>query len=287
LGRIIHRVVALWRDDKPADALQEVELATRHNPANADLKCLLGRAYLRVDPSVPNKADKAFREANQLGCQRPELIGLWIETKKMLGDWLGLIEVSRLAEQHEMNADAVFHRAEAFGELGEAALQSTNLTLAAEHFLAGARDIDTAFAERRAIGRVPELKEMRYSYMHTYVQIVTRMTRDPNSAIDIWLAVVDAFKCFVRSSSLIRHGVQHLISWWSAVEAREKTETTSGNQLEHQLRQLDQIILECKRQVVPDQALLEFCAQNSESLSKRLAAYRANIVRLGTSENKG
>ncbi len=277
LGHIVHRVVALWRDDKASDALQEVEFASKRNPANGDLKCLLGRAFLRIDPPSPNKADKAFREAHGLGCQRPELIGLWTETKKLLGDWLGLIEVSHLAEQHEMNADGVFYRAEAFGELAEAAFQSGTLSLAAEHYLSGAREINDAFAQRRAIGRVPELKEMRYSFMHTYVRIITRLTGERDRHIEVWLGVLDAFKFFVRSSGLIRHGIEHLVSWWSAVEAREKYDLTSANQLDFQLKQLDNVISVCKKQEVPDDTLLEFCKRNSEALATRLSAYRKSL----------
>src|SRR5207302_145149 len=93
LGHIVHRVISLWRDDNTTGALEEVEFASRRNPTNGDLKCLLGRAYLRIEPPALQSADKAFHDAQTLGCARPELLGLWVEAKKLLGDWVGLIEI--------------------------------------------------------------------------------------------------------------------------------------------------------------------------------------------------
>jgi hypothetical protein len=130
---------------------------------------------------------------------------------------------------------------------------------------------------REILGNKTPLSAIDRESIECLCKTLRRMTIERNSHIDIWLAVVDAFKCFVRSSSLIRHGVQHLASWWSAVEAREKNETTSANQLEYQLRQLDQIIAECKRQEVPDEALLEYCTRSSESLAERLSIYKTSV----------
>ena len=109
LGGVIHRVIALWRDDKPEEALAEIKVAMKRAAENPNLLCLLGRAYLRLEPPMPSKADAAFRNAHKFQCQRAELMGLWIEAKKMLGDWVGLIEVTQLADEVERTSENVTH----------------------------------------------------------------------------------------------------------------------------------------------------------------------------------
>jgi hypothetical protein len=160
------------------------------------------------------------------------------------------------------------------------AFQSGSLSTAAENFLTAAREIDLAFAKRMAVGRVPELKELRVSYMHNYVRLIDRLTSDQDRHIEVWLAVVDAFKFFVRSSGLIRLGVGRLRSWWAAVEERKKLEVNTANQLGFQLKQLDSVIQACKEQEFPDDELVEYCSMTSEALATRLSQYRE---KLGTS----
>lgn len=273
LQHIVTEVVTLWRDNKPEDALEQAEFFSKKHSSNAELKCLLGRAYLRVEPPLAQKAEKAFRAAHTLGCQRPELPGLWAESKKLLGDWVGLIEITQLMDADDLTVENIYLRAQAFGELAQSAHRSGNLQRAAEHYLAGAREINRTFADKRATGRVPELKKMRYDYMHMYVQLINRLTRDSDAHIEVWLAAVDAFKCYVRASGLIRLGVQRLVSWWSAVEARVNYNTASANKLASELKQLNNIIRACKEQESPDQSLLQFCERTSESLAHRLQRY--------------
>jgi hypothetical protein len=279
LQHIVSEVVSLWRENKPQDALEQAEFFSKKHSENGELKCLLGRAYLRIEPPMAQKAEKAFRAAHRLGCQRTELVGLWVEAKKLLGDWVGLIEVTRLADKNQPSSDNVYFRAEAFGELADSAYHSGSLSVAAEHYLAGAREISSAFDQGRAVGRVPQLKQLRYNFMHNYVRLLNRVASKPNELLQVWVAAVDAFRFYVRSPSLIRIGLQRLQDWWSTVESRERYDEGSANKLASELKQIDWIMSICRKHDPPDEALLAVCAHTTELMSKRLQRYREMLVR--------
>ncbi|MEO7678940.1 MAG: hypothetical protein ABIV39_19475 [Verrucomicrobiota bacterium] len=77
-------------------------------------------------PPNPAQADIAFRKSHKLGCKRAELFALWYSAKESLQDWIGLIDVTRLADQAYANSDNAFIRARAYLTLGENAETSGN-----------------------------------------------------------------------------------------------------------------------------------------------------------------
>jgi hypothetical protein len=134
VGRIVARVIALWQQDQHSEALQVAKWAESKNQTNPDIACLLGRAYMKVSPPNAVQADIAFRNAHKLGCQRPELYSLWFVAKQSVQDWVGLIDVTRLADKVDANSDNAFFRAQAYLTLGELADTSGNRSKAAEYF---------------------------------------------------------------------------------------------------------------------------------------------------------
>jgi hypothetical protein len=278
IKKVAQRVVSLWQVGRPNDALQVALWGDSRNPKSPDLKCLLGRAYLKdTQPNAIN-ADKAFKQAYDLRCSRSELLPCWIEAKKSLNDWVGILGITKLPDRTMSTSDILIHRAEAHAQLAEIAVNVGDLMTAAEHYHNGGKEIDEAFAKHEAKGKVFELNELRDFFMQGYVSLIDQLTPNPDKHVDVWLAVVDSFKCYVRRALLIRLGVERLISWWNAVEQREIYELKTANFMNVQLNTLFSMLRVLKGQQSPDVSLVDFLQKNAEELSQRLENYREILV---------
>ena len=282
ISRIIHRVVALWQDEEPGEALEVAIWGDQQNRDNPDLKCLLGRAYRRLDPPDASMADVNFRRAHELNCHRTELTGFWIEAKKMLGDWVGIVEVTRLADKKSPDADNIYLRAQAFSELGDIAKKAGNMQVAAENYLAGGKEINESFAKDQARGRVSELGDMRNLLFQNYAWLIDQLNPNPDDHIQVWLATVDAFKSHVRQPILVKVGIERLRSWWDAVERRGKYDSSSANLLRPQLNRLDAMVNFLTRRHPADIELIKTARNTRDYLCERLQVYddavRAEII---------
>jgi hypothetical protein len=256
IGRIISRVIALWQEDKHDEALQVAKWAEGKNPVNPDIICLVGRAYMKKAPPNPAQADIAFRKAHKLGCKRAELFTLWYSAKESLQDWIGLIDVTRLADQANANSDNAFIRARAYLTLGENAETSGNRSKAIEYYREGGQDIDSLFQRGGAKNRVQELKELKSALMSNYVTLVDKLNSNPDDHIQVWLAFLEAFRCFVHRPMLIRLGSQRLESWWEAVCRRNKYDEKAAELMKIQLGKFDQLIQVLHEKASPDPTLL-------------------------------
>ena len=230
-GDTINRAIALLRANKADEALELAQIANKKYRDNPDLKCLLGRVHLRTTPPDPRSADIAFRKAHELGCNRAELMSLWIEAKKQLQDWVGLIEVTRLADKRVPVAQNSHTRAHAFETLGDLATNRGDTGGAAKHYIEGVVEINNAFERGQVRGRVPELKDLRDSLLEKYVRIAERSWPDPDEYLNVWLATFEAFKFGLRHPALLKLGAERFQSWWSAVEGRGRDDPKAGTHL--------------------------------------------------------
>jgi hypothetical protein len=275
VGRVVRRVVALWDDHKPREALEVAQAESKAHPTDADLRFFVGRAYLRLDPPDPRNADVAFRSAHDLQCQRPELIGLWVEAKKLREDWIGIIELTQLTTTGLPAADGVFFRCEAYKALAEGAYGSGRMDAAANYALKGATEADESFKRGHAAGRVHELNDMRRLLFEMHISVADRLMMSSDEHVQVWLAVARAFDGFVRRPAIIRLGIVRLGSWWGAVEERPNVEPRSGNLLRIQLEKIDRIAETLRRHEIPDVELIAFVVKWRQYLGERLEAYQA------------
>jgi hypothetical protein len=239
VGLIIHRVVALWKQNKPEEALEVSKEIDKQNREHPDLKCLLGRAYLRLNPPNARRADAQFKKAFNLGCVRQELFDLWIEAKMLLRDWIGVIEVSEQADYISPSADNIYHRAKAYCELAESAEKAGNFSRALEYYRAGGKVITEAFSKGLARGRFSELKELNKMFFLSYFNLKNWLTKEQNDHIEVWLACIESFDAFVRSPFILKLGIEKLESWWSAVNERERYDDKAVGLMGVQIKKLD------------------------------------------------
>src|SRR5690606_32116165 len=90
VGILIKKVVSLWADNQPEEALVVAENLAKEYPQNADVFCVLGRAHMNLPLPRFAEADKHLTKAISLNCQRPELFQLVVNAKAGIPDWKGL-----------------------------------------------------------------------------------------------------------------------------------------------------------------------------------------------------
>jgi hypothetical protein len=277
IGRVVHEVVALWRAGSCNDALDLARWAGRTYPKNADIKCLLGRAYLQIAPPSSHDADVILKEAYDLGCTRPELWKLWMEARRLREDWRGLIEITRMADEQHPNAENDYARALAYESLAESVRSGGDLRRAADYYLEGGRDIDELFKRNMAKGRIPELQEYRSTFMQNYVWLIDSLNQDPQDQIHTWLAVVEAFNRYTRTELLVRFGIERLSSWWTAVEDRVNCHMKSADLMSVQLSALARMRDALRTYQTPNDELLQHVSMRSSDLAGRLERYVSQL----------
>jgi len=277
-GPIINRVVALWRDEQFTEALAAAQYANTKSPEDPALLCLLGRAYLKMVPSNAAQADIAFKKASKLGCDRPELFSLWIDARSQLQDWIGVIDVTKLADKDLTTAENAIIRAKAYISLAHAAEQSGLLDKAAKSYFEGGKDVDIAIRARKYhLTTFVELKELRADLMFNYVRVTDRQHTTPRSHIYVWLAAREAFNCFVRRPLLVRTGVARLTSWWDSVCRNEKSDLKAAELMKVQLGNLDAVIQALEEQQSPDETLLAEVKNSKAMLASSWSDFRRQL----------
>lgn len=153
VGPYVNRIVALWANGQPAEALDLAVIIDRKFPDDADIKCLLGRAHLRIDEPNYKQAEITLRKSQEMGCTRSELLPLWTETKAALGDWNGLLEITAFQDKDIPSSEILLARADAYSRLAEIERDGANLRSAAQWYLEGGKEINRVFRLRKASGR--------------------------------------------------------------------------------------------------------------------------------------
>jgi hypothetical protein len=243
IGIIVNKVVNLWRTGEASEALELAEWASKNHPNQPDLCCLLGRAYLRIDcdSDCAKKADAAFRKAHLNNCKRPELYQHWLEAKQTLGDWQGIVDVTRFVDQRQPSHGNLMLRVFAMKKLGEEAKNRADLRRAAECFLLGAEEIQSFLDRRLTKGHIPELFDIKADLVKDYVATSDSLFRNPNEYLYTWHACCKAFDLHVRIQSIIYLGLRRLKDWWSTVENRHQYDEKAPKTLKVQLIKLNKL----------------------------------------------
>jgi tetratricopeptide (TPR) repeat protein len=277
VGRLVYRVVALWRNNSMDDALEVAKQAKTNFPSNPDLRCLLGRSYLLISPPQPRQAEAAFRKAHELKCKRVELLQLWVEAKKLLGDWIGILEIMSTATKDVLSEDNVLIRAEAYTNLGDLAIKSGDYITATKHLLSGIDEIEDALERNPVIGRKRELLSMRALLYQSYILMLDKTISNSNNYFDIWHAVARAYRRSSISDTTLRLGVERLKGWWAAVEKRSTTNRASLEVFQNQIDILGSFAEKLLSRDVPDLELSRYLQETFNYLKQREMGYAEKV----------
>lgn len=270
-GRWIKQVIAHWYDDDYDRAVDAAQTGTKNCPGSGDLWCVLGRSYLKRNRRGDLKsADSAFRKAKELGCLRRELIHLWIEVKKELGDWIGLIELLRSSEVDRLSGQGLLAIGEAYQALGDEQYRAGSWLQAADLYWRGAEEISVAFSEERAHGYVYPLMDKKYELAVAYVDSIFRSVHTNDNKIAVWEAVRKTVDIEVFNRGQIALGARSLSEWWDAVQLRPRIDDKTISRLLSEGRSV--------------QRIARRLAQKGGSwllLSEKLSADAARLLRSG------
>jgi len=272
VGRWIYRVVALWRNDSMADALEVAQQATKKFPDHPNIRCLLGRAYLRTSPPSARLADAAFRKAHQLKCERVELLQLWILAKKKLRDWIGVLEITSETSNQILSEESILIRAEAYGNLADIANRSKDYLIASKYWLSGIDEIEKALTRKTIMGRLKQILTTRALMYHNYVLMLDRSVTDPFHYLEVWKAVVRAFKQDSISHMILQKGVERLVDWWEVVERRPPNKGFLDI-MRHQRNILYGMAETLSKRSSPDRALIEIIKNANSELADQVSKY--------------
>jgi len=252
VGMVIHRVLALWKESNYNEALEVARWGNKKYKQNADMKCLLGRSYMNVEPPDYKRADTMFRRAFELKCERTELYELWINAKNGLDDWIGIIDVTNYAKDSRRKDTYLFLRVEAYGKVAEAAKAANNKTLASEFYLKGGQEIDISIKNKKYISRKNDLLELRDIYYQSHINIVDQMISNPRDYLETWLAVWELFNSNYFSISVINLGIARLGDWWNDVMERKNYTKQTRNLFEIQIKRISRMVKELTK-IYPNQ----------------------------------
>ena len=238
VGRLIRQVLAFWTDGDSDLALETARRAVKEHSDVADLWCLYGRSLLNIEVADAAAADAAFRKASERGCVRPELFPLWLEAKRQILDWVGVMQVAKEAEKAAPSPENIRTIAQAFRAMALEHEQSGAWRSAAEQYRNGALEIRDAFKDGRAYGLVLALRDLQYALATAYVASIDRGTDDPQEKIEVWLACIQIVEWKVVDRSAILLAVRRLEEWWNTALFRPRADHSTANKLREQLSEL-------------------------------------------------
>lgn len=273
IGYEVKRIVSLWSNSAPEEALDYSIVLDKQHPNHPDVKCLLGRAFLQISQPDPRKAEVNLRAAHELECRRPELLTLWIEAKSLLGDWNGLLDITEFTDKKIPDVDVLLARANAVENLAQIDVRAGSVISAAKRCRDAGTEINNVFKLNKATGAVVELKQARKNLLSTYFYLTKNMTKDEDEYLEVWLAAVYCFDLFVRSPRILYLGLEHLQAWWKAVERRENFSEKTERAMSVQLEKLAHIQKTFKKQEVVDADLVRTFEEGLEYLSLRFEKY--------------
>ncbi|HEX6190616.1 MAG TPA: hypothetical protein VFZ40_21375, partial [Pyrinomonadaceae bacterium] len=255
ISRWTYRVVALWRNGSVDDALEVAQQAAKKFQKHADIQCLLGSAYLRTNPPNARAADAALRKAYELKCQRVELLQLWIQAKKRLKDWIGILDITDLEMPNAFGEERTLMRAEAHSNLADIAGKSKDYVKASDYLWTGIREIETVLQTGHVVSNARQLVSMRGLLYQNLILMTDRSVSNPLDYIRIWKVTVRAFRRRSISHANLQHGIQRLREWWAAIE-RRGVRRDSLETLAEQIETVRQIIDWLRKDSAPDVNLI-------------------------------
>ncbi|HBN8384872.1 RNA-binding domain-containing protein [Pseudomonas nitroreducens] len=273
IGYEVKRIVSLWSNGAPEEALEHSIVLDKQYPNHPDVKCLLGRAYLQIDQPDPRKAEISLRAAHELECRRSELLTLWIKAKSLLGDWNGLLDITEFTDKKVPDVDVLLARANAVENLAQIDLKAGNVMSAAMRCRDAGTEINNVFKLNKATGAVIDLKQARKNLLSTYFYLTKNNTTDADKYLDVWLTALYCFDSFVRSPRILYLGLEYLQAWWTAVERRENFSEKTEKTMRLQLDKLNHIKKIFKKQEVPDTDLVSTFERGFEDLNRRFEKY--------------
>lgn len=217
VAKIISQAVSLWRVDDHEGALKFL-LGQKHlrkdEAFTPDLKCMLGRAYLRSDIGNWKEAEKWLREAYSEGCQRPELFELWIEALEIGQDWVGVADVSKTAINDTARSKYYLPFGKGVLEQASSLTKGGDVQAAIDLLSAGGRKLNDAFRKKHAHqDSSTDISSLRNQCFRYAIVLSAGKNRASSEKIHLWDLSWRAFDNFARTRNILSPGIAAANDW--------------------------------------------------------------------------
>lgn len=278
VSSVIGRVVAFWRDEKFEEALNIIDYEYKKaQPENfhKDLECMYGRALLRVGEPKLNAADAAFQRAYDKGCQRPELMDLWIETRQLKKDWLGVVQVC----EHDSKARSNWKRhvdiGQAYVSLAYEQSKGPDLVESISTLLKGGKYLDNVIAKQEAGSYFSEINSLRKECFVEAVRTSVLLYRSDEDIIYVWENAWQAFDCYVRSNYIISTALEAADRWVNHIR-RHRQRYSDGDfaKLNEIIGKLSEMVIIFEEKNWSDQII----RNRTELILKDIMSFRDHLI---------
>jgi len=216
----IASVLALWKADDYEAALLAAEQAKKQSASNADVHCILGQSYLKVTPAKAEHADRAFRQAKTLGCQRPELLPNWLRAKQLKRDWAGIIDLHNTLPPTEFRGGSVTIVLNALLETSRQQIGRQDYVRGADTLKGAMSASSAAISQQRVADQISMVRQQCREAARQYVQLRSHTNPRPADRLAVFNAVMDAFVAHVTETWMIELALESLSTWASEAFGR-------------------------------------------------------------------
>lgn len=217
VAKIIGQTVALWRAEKYDAALDYIVGQKKLRPAQAftaDLKCVLGRAYLRVEPCLWKEAEHALRDAYGDGCQRPELLELWLEAREEGKDWEGIVEVARIAIKATGKAKYYLVLGRAQIERANSLAKAGDAQAAIDIFINAGSEVNLSFKRKHTDpDYATEINSIKNQCFRSAMDLARAEYRADADKLYLWEVTWKAFLSYSRTRNVLEPGIRAAGEW--------------------------------------------------------------------------
>ncbi|WP_084302584.1 RNA-binding domain-containing protein [Bradyrhizobium sp. WSM2254] len=212
VGTAISRTMAFLNSGDSRKALQTAKAALDKLPDDPDLLCLIGRIYNSTGDAP--KADESFRAAFSRGCKKRELFGEWVALREERGDWPGVIEIAKIANESFDSARFIVARCNAEMMIGDEASRIGRHSEAESKYENAAKDIQNALRDNDIPGERADLWKLNRSLVVRWLGAVRMQVSNLDGKRRFFGACAKAIRTYrLLSKDVLLSGCSALREW--------------------------------------------------------------------------
>lgn len=212
VGTAISRSMAFLNSGDSRKALQTAKTALDSLPDDPDLLCLIGRIYNSIGDAP--KADESFRAAFSRGCKKRELFGEWIALREERGDWPGVIEIAKIANESFDSARFIVARCNAEMMIGDEASRIGRHSEAESKYESAVKDIQAALRDNDIPGERADLWKLNRSLVVRWLGAVRMQVSNLDGKRRFFGACAKAIRTYrLLSNDILLSGCSALREW--------------------------------------------------------------------------
>lgn len=229
---------------------------------------------MSISTPKAHEAEIVFREAYDKKCVRSEMYIYWIKAKHELEDWKGVLQIAEIAPQELLKGDIALIQLTAIVQLAEEAGKRSDLPNQERMLLDAVQFASSIIHGQNATGYKEEVSAIQSDAALRYLRAIYERVRDDSrSYLELFIASMDVFDCYVTRKDLIYAGCKALEQWWEAVESKSNYDSAAVAILGKALSRLQKLSKVLNPQYAGRYNAHEIVLHTIELLGKRKVEY--------------